>query len=131
MWKLIVRLSLIGVIGFGGYAVYDYYRAGFNKLPEMPPGAFYISYKTGLRAILVDVPDEQETRRYLGYPLEVPFYLEDAWSFCSPPKEEEKDVADWWGNELDEPGMRLEAICRLEVEGETVLRGIIATVPKL
>jgi hypothetical protein len=132
MWKWIVGLILAGVAGFIGWGVYQDRLAGYHTRPEMPPGAFSISYRSGLRAILVDVPDERETRRYLGYPFDVPFYLEEAWAFCSPPEGPEIDEAERWLESGDDmPGMRVDAVCRLDVDGETVIRGIIATVPKL
>jgi len=122
---------LLGIIDIVGWVVYDYYRAGLNTRPEMPPGAFSLSYKSGLSAILVDVPDERETRRYFGYPADVPFYIEDAWTFCSAPEGNEVAEAERWLAEADQPGMRVEAICRIDVDAETVIRGIITTVPRL
>jgi hypothetical protein len=131
MWKWIGGLILLGAVGFVAWAAYDYYEAGLHTRPEMPPGAFSLSYKNGLRAILVDVPDDRETRRYFGRPVDVPFYLEDAWAFCSPPEGTEVAEAERWLAEAGQPGMRFEAICRIDVDGETVIRGFITTVPRL
>lgn len=131
MWKWIGRAALLGVIGFVGWVAYDYYRADLHNRPEMPSGAFSLSYKNGLKAILVDVPDERETRRYFGYPADVPFYIEDAWSFCSPPEGDEVAETERWLAASEQPGMRIEAICRIDVDGETVVRGIITSVPRL
>lgn len=131
MWKLIGGAVVLGVVGFVGWGVYDYRMAGLHTRPDMPPGAFSISYNSGLRAILVDVPDERETRRYFGLPADVPFYIEDAWTFCSPPEGDEIAEAERWLAEADQPGMRVEAICKIDVDGETVIRGIITTVPRL
>jgi len=97
----------------------------------MPPGSFSISFKNGLRAILVDVPNERDTRRYFGFPVEVPFYLEDVWSFCSPPSDEEAAQVQQFMAQRDFPGERFEAVCRIQVDDETVVRGLITTVPKL
>lgn len=130
MWKWIVRLVGIGLIGALGYAYIDYRKAGLHLRPEMPLGAFSISYRNGLRAILVDVPDERETRRYFGFPTELPLY-EDAWSFCSSPKDDEQAEVDRWLVAQDQPGLRVDAVCRLDIDGEIVVRGLIATVPKL
>ena len=83
--------ALIAILEFGGYAAYDYYyKRGYLTLPEMPEGAFSRSYKNGLRAIFVDMLDERETRRYFGFPMKVPFYLENSWSWCSPPTKDER-----------------------------------------
>lgn len=131
MWKWILRIGLIAVVGYVGYGAYDYYRAGLHTRPEMPPGAFSISFKSGFRAVLVDVPDERDTRRYFGYPFEVPFYLEDTWSICSPPTEEEAPEAAAFMEAQDFPGARFEVVCRIQVDDETVVRGVITTVPKL
>lgn len=131
MGKWILRGVALVVAAFGAYAVYDYYRAGFHTRPDMPPGAFSISFTTGMRAILVDVPNERDTRRYFGFPAEVPFYLEDTWSTCSPPTVQEAPEAERFMAQRDFPGERLEVVCRIQVEEETVIRGIITTVPKL
>lgn len=135
MWRWVGVVVLLGLFALVGWGVYDYRSAGLHTRPDMPPNAFSLSYKNGLRAILVDVPDERDTRRYFGYPTEVPFYLEDAWSFCSPPEGQEAAVYEAWLDEADErgrpPGMRVEAVCRIDVEGEKVIRGVITTVPRL
>jgi len=76
-------VALVGLAYFG-YGAFEYYQAGLHTRPKMPDGAFSISYKNGLRAILVNVPNEQKSRRYFGFPMDVPYYLVDAWSYCSP-----------------------------------------------
>ena len=95
----------------------------------MPDGAWSISFKGGFRAVLIDVPNEKQTRRYFGLPLEVPFYLEDAWSTCTPPSDDEaSEILRQRGNN---PGERVEAICRIDVDGDIVVRGAITSVPDL
>ncbi len=117
--------------GYFAYGVYDYYMAGLHTRPEMPPGAFSVSYKNGLRGILVDLPDEKATRRYLGVPMEVPFYLEESWSWCKAPTQEESARAEPFMAERNWPGRRLEAVCKITVEGQEVIRGLIVTVPRV
>jgi hypothetical protein len=90
MWKKIVWA---GVIAAAGYVAYDYYRAGLHTRPEMPEGAFSLSYKSGLRAIMVGVPDMRSERTYLGLPFEVPSWYADAWSLCTAPSDAEKSQA--------------------------------------
>ncbi len=126
--KRIIGAAVLGVIG---YIAYDYYRAGFWTRPEMPEGAFSISYANGLRAILVGVPNERETRRYFGHPQEVPFYLKDAWSFCSPPDGVEKVQATEFIKSRSQPGERFEVICKIKADNDVVIRGVITSVPKL
>jgi hypothetical protein len=131
MLKWIGRAVVVAVLGFTGYAVWVTYQAGYFSRPEMPEGAFSMSFKSGFRAIIVDVPDQQETRRYFGFPADVPHYLEDAWSTCSPPTEEERASADQFIAERNMPGERFEAICRLQVDDDLVTRGLITSVPRL
>lgn len=121
----------IAILAGGGYLAFDAYRAGFLSRPKMPEGAFSISFKNGLRAIVVDVPYERETRRYLGFPMDVPFYLEETWSYCHPPTEEEAvNVADFM-KDRNWPGGRFEAVCKITVEDEVVVRGVIVSVPRM
>lgn len=128
MFKWIV---LTVILAFGGYVAYDSYMAGYHTRPEVPEGAFSLSYKNGLRGILVNVPDERETRRYLAMPMKVAFYLGDAWSWCSPPTNEESAQAVQLMAERDWPGQRLDAVCKIPVEGKEIVRGLIITVPKV
>lgn len=90
-----------------------------------------MSFKSGMRAILVDVPHELTSRRYIGYPSEVPFYIKDAWSFCSPPNDEEVPHVTKWMSQKDLPGERFEVVCRVQVDADTVIRGFITSVPRL
>lgn len=131
MWKLTKQLIVVALIAFAGYAAYDYYRADLHTRPDMPEGAFSISYKNGMRAILVDVPNERHDRRYLGTPMEVPFYLEDTWSFCFPPSGEEVAQAKEFIENQNWPGERFEAVCKIEVDNKIIVRGLVTSVPKL
>jgi len=100
-------------------------------MPKVPDGAFYQSYKNGLRAIIIGIPNEQETRRYFGTPFNVPFYLEETWSFCRIPTVEESHQAMKILDERDWPGERLDAICKIDLDGEVVIRGLITSVPRV
>lgn len=131
MWKWLTRIVVVVLVAGGGYAAYDYFMAGFHTRPEMPEGAFSISYKNGLRAILIDVPNEQETRRYFGFPQDVPFYVKDAWSLCHPPTDEEAPEVARFLQDRNMPGERFEAVCKVTVDDDVVLRGLITSVPKL
>lgn len=97
----------------------------------MPDGAFSLSYKNGLRAILVGVPNEQEERRYFGFPQDVPFYLKDGWSFCARPEGEEKAQAAAFIKGRNQPGERFEVICKIKADNDIVVRGLITSVPRL
>ena len=132
MPKWIKGAVLALVIVGGAYVLYDAYRAGFHTRPDMPPDAFSFSYKNGLRAILVNVPNEKATRRYFGTPMQVPFYLEDVWTFCYPPSnDEDKRQAEAFIEKRNWPGERFEAVCKITVDNELVVRGVITSVPKL
>lgn len=56
MWKKIV--GVLRAVG-AGFVAYDYFSAGLHTRPEMPKGAFSLSYKNGMRAILVGIPNEE------------------------------------------------------------------------
>ena len=130
MLKLTKWGLAIGVLAGSGYLAYDYYRAGFHTLPDLPPGSFVMSYKNGLRAILIDVADERKSRRYFGFPRKVPFYLENTWSFCRPPnKVDERHILEIL-KARNWPGERLEVVCKIQVDAEEVPRGYITSVPK-
>lgn len=124
----ILSVILMG-LGYTAYQSYDAYKGGYFTRPEMPEGAFSLSYKSGLRGILVDVPEEKRTRRYLGIPLKVPFYLQDTWSWCYPPTKEYAAQVDDFMADRDWPGQRFEALCKIMVDGKEVERGIIISVP--
>lgn len=130
-FKWIFRLIALVIVCFVGYGVYDYYMADLHNRPDMPPGAFSISYKNGMRVIIVDVPDQRETRRYFGTSFDVPFYIKDSWSFCYPPIDEERNQAEQFLQQRNWPGERFDAICKVNLDGDEVVRGIITTVPKL
>lgn len=129
--KWIIWVVVLSAGGYAAYGAYDFYMAGHHTRPEMPEGAFSLSYKNGLRGIMVGLPDDRSTRRYLGVPIEVPFYLEDAWSWCSAPTKEESTSAAPFMAQRSWPGQKLEAVCKITVEDEEVIRGLILTVPKV
>lgn len=124
-------IILILIVAGVGYVAYDDYKAGYHTRPTLPEGAFSLSYKNGLRAILVDVPDQKATRRYFGFPQEVPHYLKDVWSFCYPPTDEEGPQVRQFMQERNMPGERFEAVCKIKADNDIVLRGVITSVPRL
>lgn len=63
--------------------------------------------------------------------MHVPFYLKDAWAKCSPPTEEEKPNVEIFLAERNMPGQRFEAVCRIQADNDTVVRGLITSVPRL
>lgn len=123
MWKWALSAVLILC---GGYVAYDYYKGGFHTMPELPEGAFYLSYKNGLRAIVVGVPDLRPERKYLGMSFDTAPWYADAWSFCTAPTPDEEAQSRNLG-----PGSRLEAVCRIKADDTEVLRGAIYSVPDL
>lgn len=68
MWFWLKRGIAIAVLGYVAYGVWDYYRAGYFTRPNMPEGAFSISYKSGLRAILVNVETSRKAVGTSGFP---------------------------------------------------------------
>lgn len=109
---------------------YDYFARGYHTRPELPVGAFSLSFNNGFRAMLLDIPDERSTRRYFGVASnKVPFWAEDAWSSCrQPTKQEASRVL----SEVDlGAGSRLDAVCTIQADDATITRGAVLSVPKL
>jgi hypothetical protein len=151
MLKWTVRLVLLGVIGFVGYAAYDLHRGGYFDIPDLAANEYPISFRSGFRAIVIDpevnTNDQSDApkffrrlgsantdRRYLGVPFEVAYWQQDAWSYCTKPSDDERkgffnSLPDNWQKTLERA--RLEGVCRTDVEGEKVLRGLVYSVPKL
>lgn len=144
------KLLVIGVVGYGGYVTYDLNRGGYFSLPDIPSGAYPISFKSGLRGVVydMDVTDDQyadapklfrrlvianRDRRFIGLPSDVPRWFEDTWSTCRVGTEEEREyiVSNMPEDVKREMvGARLDAICFIEIEGELpMLRGLIYSVP--
>lgn len=148
----ITKLVVLGVVGYCGYAAYDLQRGGYFDLPEMPAGAYSISFANGLRGIVLnaDVPDKgildrpaifrrlshaDPKRKYLGIPMTVASWFEDVWSTCIPPTDEIRNYVD--ESMPDEmkaqlQGTRFDAFCYIDVDGQQrIARGVIYSVPRL
>jgi hypothetical protein len=144
------KLLIVGVVGYAGYFVYGLNRAGYFSLPDIPVGAYPISFKSGFRAIVyeMDVTDDQYAdapkifrnltmanpdRRFIGLPSDVPRWFEDTWSTCRPGTDEEREhIVSTMPEDVKREmvGARLDAICYIEIEGERpILRGLIYSVP--
>lgn len=144
------KLLLIGVVGYAGFAIYDLNRGGYLSLPDIPDGAYPISFKSGFRAVVhdIEVTDSRyaatskyfrrlamanRDRRFIGIPSNVPRWFEDTWSTCHRGTDEEREyilstLPEGVASEM--VGTRLDAICFIEVEGERpLLRGLIFSVP--
>jgi hypothetical protein len=63
--------------------------------------------------------------------VEVPFYLKEAWSICSAPTPADLAQFPNFMPPKEFPGARLEAVCHVEVEDKSVMRGLIASVPRV
>jgi hypothetical protein len=150
MIKGFLKLLLIGVIGFLGYGAFQAYQKGYFSMPDMPEGSYAYSRKDGMRGIILnaevsdpiaDMPKffrrinlANPDRRYFGVPFAVAPWLEDVWSICISPSEEERvEFPQSMPDELkqDLAYARFDAVCRIDVEGEMVLRGLLYSVPNL
>jgi hypothetical protein len=130
MKKLLSRFLLLVAAGFVAYLGYDYIKAGLHTRPEMPDGAFSLSFAGGPRVILKDTQDERATRRYLARrDPGVPEWFEGAWSYCDAPTEDEAESIYKTGK--PGPGMRLDGICALDADGDIIPTALIFSVPKL
>lgn len=123
-------LFVIAVVAFGGYWAYWYFVPGYHTRPAMPEGAFSVSFPSGFRGIVLDLP-EDPTRRYLGTSLEVPSYLKETWSWCRPPTIDERPEVKKFMESRDLPGARFEAICKITLDGDVVTRGLLISVPRV
>lgn len=144
------KLLLVGVVGYTGYSAFDLHRGGFFSLPDIPDGAYPISFKSGFRAIVYDmeVTDAQYAdtpkifrrltlanpdRRFLGLVSDVPRWFEETWSKCRRGTDEEREqIVSTMPEDVRKEmvGARLDAICFIEIEGERpMLRGLIYSVP--
>jgi hypothetical protein len=140
----------IGVLGYIAFWSFNAYRAGLLSLPDLPSGAYTLSFSTGFRAIVLDadVPDSiggdspkylrslsvaNWERRYLGIPFDVQPWFNDAWSWCKRPTEDENADLDQMPDEFKRTvqNARFEAVCRIDVDGTEVIRGLIFSVPRL
>jgi hypothetical protein len=147
----ITKLIVLGVVGYGGYEVYNYHRAGYFDLPDLPSGAYTLSFSSGLRAIVLDaqVSDDHNAdapallrslslanpdRRYIGFPYDVAPWFEKVWSTCIAPTDEVKKYVDDTTPEKtknDLIGARFEAVCYIDIEGgDRLLRGLIYSVAR-
>lgn len=128
MGKWIGRISGAAVVGFVTYGAHTYFDQGYHTRPDLPKGAFSFTFNSGFRAIALDIPQERDTRRYLGVPFDVPPEAEDEWSMCKRPSTQEAaEVLEG----VDMPrGSRLDAVCTIEADGSTLRRGAIFSVPK-
>jgi hypothetical protein len=127
MWKwVLASVMLAGV----GYVSYDYYRGGFVSAPALQDGDFLLSYKSGLRAVMRGFGERQQDRRYLGYPSpDVPSWYDETWSICRKPSAQELESFE--ANSDLGPGIRLDAVCEIDADGDVFVRGWIASVPDL
>lgn len=150
MKEWIFRTLILCVVGVAGYSTFSLYQKGLFDIPDMPEGAYAFS-RGSFRGIVFDQevsnPRGVERskfgrqlvyvnpeRRYLSVPYEVPSWLEDAWSICTRPADNEsaaleQSMPDSLKRNL--VGARLDAVCRISVEGEEVLTGLLYSVPKL
>lgn len=150
MKRWIFRIIVLGILGYASYWAYNSYRAGYLSLPDLPDGAYTLSFKNGFRAIVLDadVPDgtgddapkylrslgvANRDRKYLGIPFDVQPWFKEAWSWCKAPTDEEKVDLERMPDDFKRrvENARFEAVCRIDVDGAEVVRGLIFSVPKL
>lgn len=151
MAKWIFRLVLLGVVGFVGLALFDSYRGGYFQIPDLKPNEYPVSFKAGLRAIVIDpevtnssyaeapkffrrLANANDERVYIGVAMNVAHWLEDVWSYCPAPTDEERNgyrasLPEDWKDALK--FARLEGVCWIDVEGEKVLRGLVYSRPAM
>jgi hypothetical protein len=72
-------------------------------------------------------------RQYLGVPFDVQPWFADAWSWCKSPTAEEQADLELMPDDFQRSieNARFEAVCRIDVDGSDIVRGLIFSVPKL
>lgn len=151
MRKWLFGLLAVVAIGYFGKGLYELHQAGYMSMPELNDGEYPISFRNGLRAIVInpdvtiphdldDLPSLRRLtsanpdRKYLGVPYEVPSWFESAWSYCEQPSEGEQNAI---VNSMPEEmrrnfsGARLDAVCAFEADGNKIPRGLLFSVPRL
>jgi len=150
MMNWFFRLILFCIFAFVLLFGISSFRMGYFSIPNMPEGSYAISTKGGLRGVILNaevstnldgwpkfmrrISYGNPERRYLGVPHEIAPWFEDAWSICSSP---EPDEPSQFQQSMTEnmkeilENAKLEAVCRIEVDGKQLLRGLIYSVPKL
>ncbi|QPZ92506.1 hypothetical protein [Thioclava electrotropha] len=150
MKKWVFRVTIILIVVYAASLTYTFYRKGYFSLPDLPDGAYTLSSDNGLRAIILDADISNEAdytppkffrnlatanrdRRYLGFPLEVEPWFEEAWSWCKKPTALERDELERTPEEFKRQiaNARFEAVCRIDVDGKEIVRGLIFSVPRL
>ena len=151
MLRWVSRILIVSLIGYIGLLLYEYNRLGIFSMPDLPHGAYYVSFDSGLRGIVLnaDVPEtstgsgpkflrslsvENRDIRYIGISQNVPSWFANAWSVCEAPTEQERDsIMESLPNDtLHELGnARFEAVCQIDADGESLLRGVLFSVPRL
>lgn len=150
MRRWVFRIIVIGILGYAAYVAYHLHRAGYLSLPDIPDGAYTLSFPSGLRAIVLDADVSDTTwtdapeyfrslsranpdRKHLGVPLDVQPWFKEAWSWCKSPTQQEKAYLEQMPDDFQRSveNARFEAVCRFDVDGTEVLRGLIFSVPRL
>lgn len=127
MWKKIFFAALLLGVGYIGYNAYR--NAVFDRPADLPEGAWTIAVRSGFRAMVMGVPKERDARRYLVYPNEkTPEWYLKTWATCRAVTKQER--ARYEMHRAREPGHRWEAVCEIDADGETFVRGWIASVPR-
>ncbi len=130
MAKKLLAVIAVLMAAYVGYEAYKMDRAGYFDMPELGPNDFSLSFKSGLRGVMRDIPDERPARRYIAYNASnVPAWFQETWSECRLPAESERA---FFEQHVDVgPGGRLEAICEIDAEGDIFVRGWFASAPNL
>jgi hypothetical protein len=145
-----IRVIAFGALAYISYAAYDLHRGGFFNAPDLPDGAYLLSFENGLRAVVLDaqvtdrsrddapkflrrLSSANRDRKYLGVPFEVQPWFKDAWSWCKSPNASEhaelSRMPDDWKASLE--NARFEAVCRINIDGKEIVRGWIFSVPRV
>lgn len=128
MWKW---LLVAAIVGGGAWSAYDaHLHAVFDVPEDMPDGAWTFASRSGFRAILIDIPDDRENRAYRAYPnSKTPEWFIKTWATCRPISDAQLSAI-LAAPGTKQPGLRWEALCEIEADGDRFVRGWIASTPR-
>jgi len=129
--KFIKYAVLTVTVLFIGIATYDYFKLGYHTLPNnTPENSFPLRFENGIRAILVGIDDVEPEREYIAVAMKnIPSYFSDSWAFCKRP--DDGAIKKINSSFPPGPGMKFEAVCELDADGQIIPTAYIYSIPAI
>ena len=120
MWKKAIAMLIVAGIG---YSFYDYYNGPFYDAPALINDDFLLAFKgdAALKGVMRGFGEKDKTRKFMSYTArDVPSWYQNTWSICRAPMGD--DVAAFENSVDLGPGGRLDAICKIDADGDVFVR---------